>query len=236
MGIESDNTDASAGRSSTYALTLPDPAPAFLTLADVLGYAPPTSRRWFLLEPEQWLHAMRQPRPHGVLDRFGALVEATYARSTWRDFVRARQEWTLVATRLCSEDPDEDDAYDMVGTGVCICGQTGLSKLYLLHNAATGYVMVVGSHCVSNLAGREDTITATEALEAFLASERTRLRAPGIALACEYDWIDERTQDFLMSIQRKRKLSRKQVDWERDIRGRLACRRHFCGLPVAPRE
>ena len=159
--------------------------PGFLTLAELLGYTPPATQRWFTLRPDQWLHAMRQTASCEPRDHFGVFLEATYARSTCRDFGLVCQEWTLAATRVCGENPDEDDAYGMRGTGVCICGQTGLTKLYLLHNAVTAAVMVVGSHCVGNLAVREEVLTACDALDAFLTSEQTRLRAPGIALVRE---------------------------------------------------
>lgn len=69
---------------------------------------------------------------------FGALRAAVIAASESQTWTEAVQEWQVVSAE---EDPH--------GTGICVCGKTGLVHLYTIDNLGTqNQLFPIGSSCV----------------------------------------------------------------------------------------
>lgn len=65
----------------------------------------------------------------------GAVLDASLSNS----WAKAVEEWQVVAVE---EDPD--------GTGICVCGKTGLVYLYTIRNTQTDWTLFpIGSSCVN---------------------------------------------------------------------------------------
>lgn len=80
-----------------------------------------------------------------TIDSFDTLVRAVVAASEAHDWRKAVGEWEVVELE---EDP--------AGQGVCVCGQTGLVKLFTIRNKVNGSALnPIGSVCVNKFEQEE---------------------------------------------------------------------------------
>ncbi|MCU1579992.1 MAG: hypothetical protein JWP19_2196 [Rhodoglobus sp.] len=104
-----------------------------------------------------------------------SLVQAVLASSKSNDWRRAVNEWVVV-------DLEEEPA----GTGVCVCGQTNLVKLFTIKNELNGAVLYpIGSVCVNKF-GREDLDRQVSVFSDLHALRKALVEGQDVALTSEF--------------------------------------------------
>ncbi len=109
------------------------------------------------------------------VDSFQSLVQAVVASSRSNVWAVAVNEWQIV-------DLEEDSS----GTGVCVCGQQNLVKLFTIRNELNGSELFpIGSVCVNKF-GRADLDRDVDLLSGLHALRKAILDASEIPLTSEY--------------------------------------------------
>jgi hypothetical protein len=125
-----------------------------------------------------------------------------------RNWHEAKQEWVLQYIYI-SDEP-----------GTCLCGHFPIIEMCVLQNRYNGITVTVGNHCVNKFMGLpSDTI--------FQSVKRVQddiTRSFGVDtlnLALSHDWINEWEYGFCKRLQKKRKLSVKQLNKKLEINNKI---------------
>lgn len=108
-------------------------------------------------------------------ENFSALASAVVAASVASRWAQAVSEWQVVSA-----------AYDPARSGVCVCGQTGLARLFTIENERNHRrLSPIGSTCV-NLFGRADLDQQVDLFDQLLSLRNAIHRSERIGLTTEY--------------------------------------------------
>lgn len=138
-------------------------------------------------------------------EQLQAAVIAASEANTWES---ARAEWL---PGLMWEEPK----------GRCSCGYNPILQHNEIRNTINGKRLVVGRVCIRQFFELPEVESLWSALDRLKADPTGSIPIVLVREASSAGWLNEREEEFLTSIYRKRKLSEKQLRWRKALADRI---------------
>lgn len=149
------------------------------------------------------------------MTKFECLTEQILRKSRAQEWHIACAEWDVIHMWR-EEEP-----------GVCLCGHTPILEHWMLENAVTHEIVIVGNRCVKHFT--KDAVRIVGSLNRVRRDLTASLSAKTIEFCNQQDWLTEWAYTFYCKIRSKRKLSQKQSAKKREINHSII--QHFMRRP-----